>query len=135
VGLTSLLLTRDSQRVGDIIAGTLVVYQEPVQTESLAADVSAGVGSDSPLPADQVAAIPGEAILLADQYLRSRTELAPRPRQEIAAELVDLIRAQSGLQPRAGQGVESFLASVVRQVGQTTPSSFQAAPEAEFPSS
>ena len=31
VGLTSLLLTRDSQRVGDLVAGTLVVYQEPVR--------------------------------------------------------------------------------------------------------
>ena len=32
VGLTSLVLTRDSQRVGDLVAGTLVVYQEPVET-------------------------------------------------------------------------------------------------------
>ena len=37
VGLTSLLFTRDSQRVGDLVAGTLVVYQEPVETDSLLA--------------------------------------------------------------------------------------------------
>ena len=41
VGLTSLLLTRDSQRLGDLVAGTLVVYQEPVETESLLADLPA----------------------------------------------------------------------------------------------
>ena len=41
VGLTSLLLTRDSQRLGDLVAGTLVVYQEPVQTESLLPDLPA----------------------------------------------------------------------------------------------
>ena len=39
VGLTSILLTRDSQRLGDLVAGTLVVYQEPVETESLLPDL------------------------------------------------------------------------------------------------
>ena len=135
VGLTSLLLTRDSQRLGDLVAGTLVVYQEPVETGSLVAELPAAVSSEPPLPEDQVAAIPNEVILLADEYLRSRGELVPRPRQEIAAELVEMIRQTSGgLQPRAAQGVESFLASVVRQVGQTPPSSFQTPQEVEFPS-
>ena len=135
VGLTSLLLTRDSQRLGDLVAGTLVVYQEPVRNRLAGWRIfRRPVESEPPLPADQVAAIPGEAILLADEYLRSRSELAPRPRQEIAAELVELIRETSGLQPRAAQGVESFLASVVRQVAQAPPSSSQTPAEAEFPS-
>jgi uncharacterized RDD family membrane protein YckC len=135
VGLTSLLLTRDSQRLGDLLAGTLVVYQEPVQTDSLLPDLPAAFDSDPPLPPAQLAAIPNEAILLADEYLRSRTELVPRPRQEIAAELADLIRQVSGLQPLANQSVEGFLASVVRQVAQAPPLSAQAPVEAEFPSS
>ena len=41
VGLTSLLFTRDSQRLGDLVAGTLVVYQEPVETDSLLPDLPA----------------------------------------------------------------------------------------------
>ena len=134
VGLTSLLLTRDSQRLGDLVAGTLVVYQEPVETDSLLPDLPAPDESEPPLPAEQLAAIPDEAISLADEYLRSRTELAPRPRQEIAAELVDLIRETSGLEPRPAQSVESFLASVVRQVEQAPPWSSQTPAEAEFPS-
>jgi uncharacterized RDD family membrane protein YckC len=134
VGLTSLLLTRDSQRLGDLVAGTIVVYQDPVQTDSLLADFPAADESEPPLPAEQLAAVPNEMILLADEYLRSRTELAPRPRQEIAAELVELMRQASGLQPRASQSVESFLASVVRQLEQGPPLSSQAPAEAEFPS-
>jgi uncharacterized RDD family membrane protein YckC len=135
VGLTSLLLTRDSQRLGDLLAGTLVVYQEPVQTDSLMADLPAAFDSEPPLPSAQLAAIPNQAILLADEFLRSRTELVPRPRQEIAAELAELIRQSSGLQPLANQSVEGFLASVVRQVAQAPPLSSQAPEEAEFPSS
>jgi uncharacterized RDD family membrane protein YckC len=135
VGLTSLLLTRDSQRLGDLIAGTLVVYQEPVQTDALLADLPTTIESEPSLPRAELAAIPNEAISLVDEYLRSRTELAPRPRQEVAAELADLIREASGLQPLANQSVEGFLASVVRQVAQAPPLSSQAPLEAEFPSS
>jgi uncharacterized RDD family membrane protein YckC len=135
VGLTSLLLTRDSQRLGDLVAGTLVVYQDPVETDSLLADLPAPLQSEPALPAAQLAAIPAQAISLADEFLRSRVELAPRPRQEIAAELVDLIRESSGLQPQANQSVETFLASVVRQVEQGPPLSSETPVEAEFPSS
>ena len=135
VGLVSLLLSRDSQRLGDLVAGTLVVYQDPVQTESMVSGLGEPDLQQQPLPADQVAAIPNEVILLADEYLRSRGELAPRPRQEIAVELAELIRETSGLQPRPDQGVENFLATVVNQAGQTPPSSTEAPQEVEFPSS
>ncbi len=135
VGLVSLLLSRDSQRLGDLVAGTLVVYQDPVETESMVSGLGEPDLQQPPLPVDQVAAIPNEVILLADEYLRSRGELAPRPRQEIALELAELIRETSGLQPRPDQGVESFLATVVNQAGQAPPSSAEAPQEVEFPSS
>jgi uncharacterized RDD family membrane protein YckC len=134
VGLMSLLLTRDSQRLGDLVAGTLVVYQEPVQTEALLPDLPAPDESEQPLPAVQLAAIPDEAISLAGQYLLARTEMAPRPRQEVAAELVNLIHATSGLEPRPGQGIESFLASVVRSAEPAPPWSSPHSETAELPS-
>jgi len=134
VGLTSLLLTRDSQRLGDLVAGTLVVYQEPVQTESLLPDLPAPEESERLLPAAQLSAIPDEAIALAGQYLRSRVELAPRPRQEVAAELAELIRETSGLEPRPGQSIESFLAAIVRQAEPAPPWSARTSAEAELPS-
>ena len=134
VGLTSLLLTRDSQRLGDLVAGTLVVYQEPVETESLLPDLPAPEESELPLPAAQLAAIPDEVIAMAGEYLRSRIELAPRPRQEVAAELVELIRETSGLEPQPGQSVESFLATVVRQAEPAPPWSARTSAEAELPS-
>jgi uncharacterized RDD family membrane protein YckC len=134
VGLTSILLTRDSQRVGDLLAGTLVVYQEPVQTESLLPELPAPEETEPPLPAIQVAAIPNEVIALAGLYLHSRSELAPRARQEPALELMNLIRETSGLEPRPAQSVESFLTSVVTQAEQAPPWTSQTAAEAELPS-
>ena len=133
VGLVSLLLTRDSQRLGDLVAGTLVVYQEPVETESLLPDLPTDPEA-KPLPDAAIAALPDELVALVGIYLRSRDLMVPRPRQEVAAELADLIREASGLEPRAGQGLESFLVSVVRRAEQGPPSSSQPVEEAGFPS-
>jgi uncharacterized RDD family membrane protein YckC len=134
VGLTSLLLTRDSQRVGDLVAGTLVVYQEPVETDSLLPDLPAPEELEIALAAGPLAEIPNGAISLAGQFLRSRSELAPRARQEVAAELVELIREISGLEPRPAQSVESFLTAVVRQSEQASPWSYRVPAQAELPS-
>jgi uncharacterized RDD family membrane protein YckC len=134
VGLTSLLLTRDSQRLGDLVAGTLVVYQEPVQTDSMLPELPTPEESELLLPAMQLALVPPEAVALAVQYLRSRNELAPRPRQEVGAELVNLIREISGLEPRSKQSVESFLAAVVRQAEPVLPWSSRTPAETELPS-
>jgi hypothetical protein len=125
------LLTRDSQRLGDLVAGTLVVYQEPVETESFLPELPAGSVADG-LPAEALAAVPAEVVGLVGIYLRSREEMVPRPRQEIAAELADLIRASSGLEPRPGQGLENFLASIVRQAEPVPPPSYPPHEEAEL---
>ncbi|WP_165075816.1 RDD family protein [Paludisphaera rhizosphaerae] len=132
VGLASMLLTRDSQRLGDLVAGTLVVYQEPIETESLLPELPAGAETEAPLPAEALAAVPGEIVGLVGMYLRSREEMVPRPRQEIAAELADLIREASGLEPRPGQGLETFLVSIVRQAEPSVPSSFPPHEEVGF---
>lgn len=125
VGLLSLLVTRNSQRLGDLVAGTLVVYQEPVQTGSLLLDLPEPSKTEPPLTAAQVALIPGELISLAAEFLRSRGELAPRPRQELGAEVAGLIHKTTGLQPAPSQSLESFLAGVVRESEQTAPWSSQ----------
>jgi hypothetical protein len=134
VGLVSLLLTRDSQRLGDLAAGTLVVYQEPIDTESLLPVLSPPDEVEAPFPAEQVAAVPSEVMSLAVEYLRSRNELAPRPRQELAGELVNLVHDISGLNPRPAQSAEGFLASIVRQAEPAPPLSSPIPAGAELPS-
>jgi uncharacterized RDD family membrane protein YckC len=132
VGLVSLLLTKDCQRLGDLLSGTLVVYQEPIETESLLPELPPAAPDAPTLPAAALAEVPDDVIGLAGLYLRSRDEMTPRPRQEIAVELAGLIREAGGLEPRPGQGVESFLESVVRQSVQGPPSSSPPPEEAEF---
>ncbi len=124
IGLVSLLLTRNCQRLGDLVAGTLVVHQDPVATEALLDELPTGAEAE-PLPAGQVAAIPGEVITLASEFWTRRGELAPRARQELGAELVELVRRGSGLSPQPAQSVENFLAGVIRSAEQIAPSSYR----------
>jgi uncharacterized RDD family membrane protein YckC len=135
VGLTSLLLTRDSQRLGDLVAGTLVVYQEPVEAGAMLPEMPPAEESESPFTPAALAAVPDSLIDLAGQYLIARGELAPRPRQEVAAELVELIRATSGLEPRPTQSIDSFLASLIRRAEPAPPWTSRSPAGAELSSS
>jgi len=118
VGLASLLLSRNCQRLGDLAAGTLVVHQEPASAASLLDDLPAAPAGLEPLPAAQLNTVAPELLTLAAEYLSRRTEFAPRPRQELGAELVDLVQRSSGLEPQTRQSTEGFLAAVIRQAEQ-----------------
>lgn len=115
VGLVSLLLTRHCQRLGDLVAGTLVVRQQPMEKQFLLTEWTAPSETESSLPAAQLTAVPADLVSLVHQFLGRRAELAPRFRQEFAAEFVDLIRHTSGLEPQSAQSNENFLVAVLTQ--------------------
>jgi uncharacterized RDD family membrane protein YckC len=134
VGLVSLLATSRSQRLGDLVAGTLVVHQQKIETDSLVPDMPVVEASQMTLPADQVAAVPSELIELCVDFFRVVPNLAGRYRQEIAGELVDLVRRTSGLVPLRTQSAEAFLATVIQQSGQIAPWSSPTSEPAQSPS-
>lgn len=121
VGLVSLLIAPRSQRLGDLVAGTLVVDQEQVQTESLVPEIPKVEGAALALPVDQVAAVPTPVIETAVELFRMLPNLAGRHRQQLAAELVDLIQRTSGLAAPRTQSAEAFLAAVIQQSGHIAP--------------
>jgi len=121
VGLVTLLCTRYSQRLGDLVAGTLVVYENRVRTSSPFTSTSAeGLADESSiLPQLQLASVPAEVIETCDEFLRTKSELASAPRQQIASELVYLIEKTSGLTPGSRQSDEAFLNCAVTEFGRT----------------
>jgi uncharacterized RDD family membrane protein YckC len=131
VGLVSLLATSRSQRLGDLVAGTLVVHQQRVETDSLVPELPV---TESTLPANQVAAVPSELIELCVDFFRMVPSLTARYRQELGGELVSLVQRTSGLVPLRTQSAEGFLATVIQQSGQIAPWSFPTAEQAQSPS-
>jgi len=114
VGLASVLLTARSQRLGDLAAGTLLVHQQQVSAEVM--EPAIPQAADQPeLPLERLRAVPEGLINLVVHFFQVLPELGPRARQQIAGELVDLLRATSGLTPGPTQSAEAFLAAVVQQ--------------------
>lgn len=117
VGLLSLLLTRHSQRLGDLVAGTLVVYQ---QAGAAGRKLSGPPRAEqTPLSVVRLAAIPPDVLEACDEFLRMMHDLAPKHRQELAESLVVLIEKTSGVAPEPTQSSEAFLAAVIHQSSQT----------------
>jgi uncharacterized RDD family membrane protein YckC len=117
VGAASLLITSRCQRLGDLVAGTLVVYQDPSDSDDLLLPIAADVAGEPVLPAGRLSAVPSRIVDLAVEFVIHRDQLAPRYRQQIAVELSDLIAKVGGLPLEPTQSAESFLAAVIRQSG------------------
>lgn len=117
VGVASLMLTRRCQRLGDIVAGTLVVQQEALSSHNLLPVIPEAVEGGIVFSPGQLSAVPGKLIDLAVEFFTERERLASRYRQQIAVELSDLVSRLGGIELQPGQSAESFLAAVIRQSG------------------
>lgn len=117
IGAASLLMTSRCQRLGDLVAGTFVVHQEPSEADDLLLPLPADAAGEPVLPTARLSAVPGKLIDLAVEFFIQRDELATRYRQQIAVELSDLMAKASGLPLDPTQSAESFLAAVIRQSG------------------
>jgi len=122
VGAASLVLTSRCQRLGDLVAGTLVVHQEPSGADELLVPLSDDATGEPILQPDRLLGLPSRLIDLAVEFVLQRDQLAPRYRQQIAVELSDLISKVAGIPFNPAQSAESFLAAVIRQSGRMSTS-------------
>jgi uncharacterized RDD family membrane protein YckC len=134
VGAASLVLTSRCQRLGDLVAGTLVVHQEPSGADNLLVPLSDDTTGEPILPAGRLLALPSRLVDLAVEFVLQRDQLAPRFRQQIAVELSDLIAKVAGIPFNPTQSAESFLAAVIRQSGRMPTSVSVSDLSAESPS-
>jgi uncharacterized RDD family membrane protein YckC len=117
VGVVSLMATSRCQRLGDVVAGTLVVQQEALSTSNLLPVIPAALEGGIVLSPGQISAVPNRLIDLAVEFFVERDRLASRYRQQIAVELSDLVSRVGRIEMQLGQSAESFLAAVIRQSG------------------
>lgn len=134
VGAASLVLTSRCQRLGDLVAGTLVVHQDPSSADDLLVPLSDDTAGEPALPAGKLLALPRRLVDLAVEFVLQRDRLAPRYRQQIAVELSDLIAKCGAIPLNPGQSAESFLTAVIRQSGRMSTSASVSDFAAEPPS-
>jgi uncharacterized RDD family membrane protein YckC len=105
VGAISILATRKNQRLGDVVAGTLVVRERRAHTPALAFEPRA-VDAYGPL---DVSAITAEELATVRSYLARRHDLEPGPRGALARTLAEKLRPKVGGATGEIRGDEVFL--------------------------
>jgi uncharacterized RDD family membrane protein YckC len=113
VGILCALLSSQSKRLGDYVAGTVVVHERPIE---LAADAQ-GI-SNAPEP--DVIELPLGVELLTDEFLLIETflarrhQLTPEVRAQVAGQIVERLASRLGISPQDRKSPEALLESVVR---------------------
>lgn len=138
VGLISIFITRQNQRLGDMVAGTLVVRDRPIDTphwgelgsrtitaaavaSSAAAPAVADPLRTAPhlrvlLPASEVAKLSAADLEVLEGFFARRLDMMLETRAALASRIAAAIRAKSGLTIPEDVTVETFLEAVAHQL-------------------
>jgi uncharacterized RDD family membrane protein YckC len=111
VGLVSMIVSRQSRRLGDYVAGTVVVHDKTrlevrpyVESRPAQADFLAGANRISP-----------EELLLVETYLQRRFDYDLVVRTQTADTIAERIRARLDLPKESVTNPDTFLETVARQ--------------------
>lgn len=146
VGVISVFATRQHQRLGDLVAGTLVVRERVEETalwgnsgarsitgQSLAMPTATSLAQGATqgsapaawmqephlaisLPVTSVAKLTAEDLQVLEGFLARRLDMSLPTRQAIAEKIAAAIQAKSGLEQPEGASVETFLEATTRQL-------------------
>ena len=110
VGIISVFLTVRNKRLGDIVAGTVVVHEKAMQAAQ--PDFVAAAVSTAPSPGLQISA---EELELIERFLQRRYDLSPEVRRQSAEQIAARLRARLGVTQDGAASPEDYLESLARQ--------------------
>jgi uncharacterized RDD family membrane protein YckC len=117
VGLVCMMCNRQSRRLGDFVAGTVVVHEKPTEevrpSWNTAGETTAS-GSASAMPG--VGSATADELVLIETYLSRRFELNPAVRLSTAIQIADRIKAKTGWESQPRQHVDDFLEEAARKI-------------------
>jgi uncharacterized RDD family membrane protein YckC len=110
-GVTCMLLNRHSRRLGDFVAGTVVVH------DHRATDIGAGwnPAGGPAISIPQVTRLTDDEVVLIETYLDRRFDLPERASDRAASQIARRIKDRTGLEPAPGQTMNDFLEAIARQ--------------------
>jgi uncharacterized RDD family membrane protein YckC len=127
VGVIVMMLNRNSRRIGDFVAGTVVVHDRHDRHDRPPSDgrLAGGIQPNgnrtarTSVTGHNVTLVTADELVLIESYLRRRFELDPIVRDQMAAQIAARITKVTGAHPETGQPVDEFLEGVARRVRDT----------------
>jgi uncharacterized RDD family membrane protein YckC len=115
VGLTSIFLSRQSKRLGDFVAGTVVVHEKTL--EGFRPYAASQI--DDTLPPVDPAKVTIEELRLIETFLNRRDSLDPAVRTNMALQIATRLAAKMEVQIYGWPRTERFLEAVIEQCRQS----------------
>jgi uncharacterized RDD family membrane protein YckC len=112
VGLISMVVSRQNQRLGDHLVGTIVVHDK--KTDAIRPDWSSA--SQAAFADPQLSKITPEELVLIETYLQRRLSLEFWVRDATAHRIAARITAKTGIERPPEQSLDDFLESIAKQV-------------------
>jgi len=112
VGVLVMMLNRQSRRIGDYVAGTIVVHDRRARAAPLprapvrAVDISA----------EKLAQMGDDELSLIEAYLQRRDDLDPLVRDNMRDQIAARIVRRTGVRPQPGDSLDDFLEAVARGI-------------------
>jgi uncharacterized RDD family membrane protein YckC len=115
VGIVCMMISSQHRRVGDYVAGTVVVHEQPTREVKPDWNTSAEAS-----PAhSQLLQLTSDELVLIETYLHRRADLDLAVRDKTAYQIASRITQRTGLQRDPNQPLDDFLEAVARQVRDT----------------
>lgn len=112
IGIVTMMLNDQNRRLGDFVAGTVVVHDTPLQ--DFRPDWS--MSSQSSATQIEVSELGSDELVIIETFLHRRLDLDPMVRLQTGERIVRMVKTKTGLEPVAGQLDEDFLEGIARQV-------------------
>ena len=112
VGIISIFLTARNKRLGDIVAGTVVVHEKAMH--EVQPDFAAGAPG-APVTASPGVQISADELELIERFLQRRYDLSPEVRQASAEQIAARLRARLGAAQDGVASAEDYLESLARE--------------------
>lgn len=115
IAILSVFFSKQNKRLGDFVAGTVVVHEKTVELARPFADAAA----DATAPAYEVSKITPDELRLIETFLHRRDSFDPALRGSMAAQITARISAKLDVQVRGWPANERFLEAVHSQYRST----------------
>lgn len=112
VGILSALLSSNCKRLGDYVAGTVVVHEEPLAGQARG-DWTASPASTS--SAYDVSRLTPEEFQLVETFLMRRAQLAPQVRAQMAKQIALRLEARLGISAQDRPNPEALVERVAQE--------------------
>jgi uncharacterized RDD family membrane protein YckC len=112
VALISMMISSQNRRLGDYVAGSVVVHDQQMQT--IRPDWT--VSNERREVRPEATMVSADELVLIETYLQRRYELEPAIRQAHVRQIAAVISTRTGLRPADNQSADDFLEAVARDV-------------------